>query len=61
MKLEAASENRHPAVCRSPVLHSLVWSPRSCGFGEGDGTQNSQLLISAEVIRRGWGEAELIF
>lgn len=35
--------------------------PRSCGFGEGDETQNSQLLISAEVIRRGWGEAELIF
>lgn len=60
MKLEAESENWHPAVCRSPVLHSLVSS--DLWLWEGDETQNSQLLISAEVIRRGGGgEAELIF
>lgn len=62
MEFEAESENLHPAVCRNPVLHFHLLGSVALGRVRWhDEIQNSQLLISAEVITRGWGEAEIIF
>lgn len=44
-----------------PVLHFSLLGVVASRGAVYDEIQNSQLLISAEMIRSGWGKAEIIF
>lgn len=67
-KTSTAAVRKQSEMCAwldlwDPVLHFffLFWDLWLQEVQWYDEIQNSQLLISAEMIRRGWGEAEIIF